>query len=97
MARKAVVDKVEEVLAAGFTAAPIFGENEEREPPTDGSSYVIVQYPYCRSEQISVGAPGTNVWRDEGAFRVVLHVERGRPLATARRPSAATTRTSCRR
>lgn len=77
MARQSVCDAVEAYLAAHWSEAEIFGENSEGSTPTDGSPFVVVQYPYVTSRQISVGTPGNNVWRDEGAFRIVIHVERG--------------------
>lgn len=77
MARQAVVDAVEEYLADNWSAVPIFGENTLGVTPANGSPFVVVQYPYAISRQISIGAPGANVWRDDGAFRLVIHVERG--------------------
>lgn len=84
MARQAVVDAVEGYLAANWSAVPVFGENTRGVTPADGSPYVMIQYPFARSEQISIGAPGSNVWRDEGAFRLVLYFERGRGTKQAR-------------
>lgn len=77
MARQAVCDAVEAHLASNWNKAAIFGENLEAQTPRDGSAYVLVQYPFVNSRQISVGAPGNNLWRDDGAFRVVIHVPRG--------------------
>lgn len=77
MARQAVCDAVETYLAANWSKATIFGENVEGSTPEDGTPFVVVQYPFVSSRQISVGAPGANLWRDDGAFRIVLHVERG--------------------
>ncbi len=77
MARSVVVDKVEEVLAgAGLAGVTIYGENSEGVTPSDGSPYIVVQYPYCNSQQISIGSPGDNLWRDEGTIRIVIHVMR---------------------
>ncbi len=78
MARQAVVDTVESYLAANWSAVPVFGENVEGATPTNGSPFILVQYPFMTSQQISIGAPGSNLWRDEGAFRIVIHVERGK-------------------
>lgn len=77
MARQAVCDAVEAHLSANWSRAAIFGENSEGLTPADGSPFVVVQYPFVSSSQISIGAPGNNVWRDDGAFRVVIHVARG--------------------
>lgn len=77
MARQAVVDAVEAFLEHHWDAVPVYGENEAGETPADLSPFIVVQYPFVSSRQITVGAPGENLWRDEGAFRIVLHVERG--------------------
>ncbi len=83
MPGKAVVDAVEARLAAGWNACPVFGLNQQAEPPADGSPFLRVDYPLANSEQISIGAPGENVFREEGVFRVVIHQERGAGSATA--------------
>lgn len=77
MARQAVCDAVETHLATNWDRATIYGENSEGATPEDGTPFVVVQYPFVTSRQISVGVPGSNLWRDEGAFRIVIHVERG--------------------
>lgn len=84
MARQAVIDAVESVLAADWTLAPVFGENTEGRTPDDGSPFLVVQYPFNTSRQLTFGAPGANRWRDEGAFRIVLHIERGSGTALGR-------------
>jgi hypothetical protein len=77
MAHHSVVQAVEARLAAGFTACPIFVENDASETPADGSAFGVLQFPYSRSEQASIGDPGGNWYREEGGFRIVLAVERG--------------------
>ncbi|MBN8958580.1 MAG: hypothetical protein J0H17_18745 [Rhizobiales bacterium] len=77
MASKAVVDAVEARLAANWSTCPIFGINDEATPPADGSPFLIVQYPIASARGITVGAPGANVHREEGTFRIVIHTERG--------------------
>lgn len=77
MARQAVCDAVETHLSTNWSRAPIFGENSEGSTPEDGTPFLVVQYPFVTSRQISIGVPGSNLWRDEGAFRIVIHVERG--------------------
>lgn len=83
MARQAVVDCVTAALAA-WTGAPVFDENSKGSTPTDGSPFVVVQYPWARADQISFSAPGENIWRDEGAFRFVIHVPSGGGLTQGR-------------
>lgn len=77
MARASVVEKVEAVLTAEWNGAPVFGENTVGSTPDDGSPFVVVQYPLVRSSQPGLGTIGQRLFRDEGAFRVVIHVERG--------------------
>ncbi|MHB2265662.1 phage tail terminator-like protein [Aliihoeflea sp. PC F10.4] len=84
MARQSVVDTVEAYLAAEWSVVPVFGENVEGETPEDGSPFIVLQYPYVTSRQVSLGAPGANIWRDDGAFRVVIHVERGSGVKVGR-------------
>lgn len=81
MASKAVVDAVEARLAANWSACPVYGLNSEAETPADGSPFLVVQYPVARSEQMSVGSPGANLWREEGAIRIVIHAQRGEGAA----------------
>ncbi len=78
MALSVVCAAVEARLAAHWTRCPVRGLNaRDAEPPADNSPFIEVQYPVSTSEQISTGAPGANVWRDEGAFRILLTVESG--------------------
>ncbi len=49
----------------------------------DGSAYVRVDFPVSHSRQMSIGAPGSNVWREEGAFRLVIYAARGKDLEEA--------------
>lgn len=63
-------------LAAEFSLCPVFGPNQQAQPPADGSDYVLVQYPFADERQHSIGAPGSNVFREEGAIRFVIHTAR---------------------
>ena len=67
------------MLAAQWSQCPVFGinDNDSFEPPADGRAYIVVQYPINRAEQLTFGSPGSNVWREEGTFRLVLHTPRG--------------------
>jgi hypothetical protein len=77
MAHSSVVQAVEARLVAGFTSCPVFVENTTSDTPGDASAFAILQFPYSRSEQASIGDPGGNWYREEGGFRVALAVERG--------------------
>jgi hypothetical protein len=80
MASKLVIDAVEARLTAQWSSCPVFGLNDEAETPTDGSPFLAVQYPVANEEQISVGSPGSQVFRETGGFRLVLSVERTRGM-----------------
>jgi hypothetical protein len=80
----ALATAVENYLAAGFTALPIIGAivKQAREK---GDAFVTVQYPTSSSGQMSIGSPGSNVWRTEGTIRFVItgRKEGGAPEAMA--------------
>ena len=86
MASKAVVDAVEARLGPSWTAAdgsvlPVFGINTSGDTPSDGTPFIATQYPVANGEQITIGTPGTQVWREEGAIRFVLNIARGAGVA----------------
>lgn len=83
MASKPVVDAVEARAAAGWDKCPIFGINTNADPPTDGSPFLVFQYLLPESRQLTVGAPGANVWREEGVIRIAIHARRGEGAAKA--------------
>lgn len=81
MPLKLVVDAVEARLAEGWTKCPVVGINLTGNTPKDGSPFVQVSYPVANGEQLTVGAPGQNVYRETGAFRLVVNARRGRGVA----------------
>jgi len=81
MASEAVVNAVAARLAANWNKVPLVGVNLNESAPADGSPFIVVQYPIANEEQISVGSPGANIWREEGVFRLVIHAERGGGVA----------------
>lgn len=83
MASQAVVAAVEARLKANWTQCTVVDRNRQEQPPADGTPYLIVQFPVAQETQISIGAPGNNVFREEGAIRLVLHARRGRGIAEA--------------
>lgn len=73
MASRDVSDAVEAYLAANFSACPVVAIGGRRaEPPPSRSAFVQVQYPVGFEEQRSIGAPGENWFREEGAIRFVV-------------------------
>lgn len=86
MVAKAVVDAVEARLGPSWTSidgtvVPVFGINTTGQTPTDGSPFIEVQYPVANEDQITIGAPGVNVFREDGGIRFVLNIQRGLGVA----------------
>ncbi|MCQ8781719.1 phage tail terminator-like protein [Mangrovibrevibacter kandeliae] len=75
-------------LESSFSGCQIYPEGMAT-APTDGSAFLVLQFPFSTSEQISVGDPGNNVYREEGAARFVLSVPRNRPAIESGRQWAA--------
>lgn len=80
MAGKVVVDAVAARLAANWTICTIIDDNTSGQGTGDGSPYVTIEYPVAVENQISYGAPGNNVFRESGAFRIVLSCPTGSGL-----------------
>lgn len=76
MASVAVCDAVEGYLAENWTGKVVGVTSEDQNPPPAGSDFVEVEYPFANEEQASVGSPGANRWREEGAFRIVACIWR---------------------
>lgn len=72
MASKTVMDAVAARLAANWTLSAIVDDDTTGQGPADGSPYVTIEYPVSVENQITVGAPGNNVFRETGAFRLKL-------------------------
>lgn len=72
-----VVAAVEARLADFWTHCPVYGFGvDTSDTPSDASAFLEVQYPISSSNQITIGAPGNNMFREAGAFRLVLSVPR---------------------
>jgi hypothetical protein len=74
MASKAVEDAIDAYLAANWSDPPIIDENEQGETPTDGSPFLVIQYPASNVERLSIS---NRLYRETGGFRIVINVERG--------------------
>lgn len=83
MPSQAVAEAVAARLDALWTRCPVFGINQEATAPADASPYLAVQFPVANRDQITIGAPGNNIFREWGALRFVLHTERGAGPAKA--------------
>lgn len=76
MASAAVVSAVEARIATYWTATSYFSPNTVADTPTDGTAFLTIQFPLANAEQISVGAPGAQLFREEGGIRFVLSIPR---------------------
>lgn len=78
MASMLVMNAVEARLAANWpNSPPIVLPNKASSVPDDGSAFLTLEYPIANEEQISVGSPGANVFRETGAFRLTLSIPIG--------------------
>ena len=63
---------------ANWPHTPIRGINPESgQVPSDGSAFLELQFPLGTEQQMSIGAPGQNIWRETGAIRFVLALPAG--------------------
>lgn len=74
MASRQVITALKALLAAEFAEAPVYFPNEDHPP---SGPFVAVQFPVSTAQQGSFGAPGANVFREEGAIRFVIAVRAG--------------------
>jgi hypothetical protein len=88
MPSAAVSDAVTARLA-GFTTCPVYTINQQLTPPVDGGPYVQVQYPFGDERQISIGAPGANIFREEGGIRFVIFTPVGDGIGSAQSIAAS--------
>jgi len=80
MASSAAMTALDAAITAAWPHTPIHLPNVAGAVPNDGSPLLIVTYPVANETMLTVGAPGANVWREEGAVRVVLSLPVGMGL-----------------
>ena len=80
MASSAAMTALDAAVTAAWPHTPIHFPNVAGAVPNDGSPLLIVTYPVANETMLTVGAPGANVWREEGAVRVVLSLPIGMGL-----------------
>ena len=77
MAQGSAIAAVEGRLAGPLTGVltgmPVVGVLTPGARPAGSAAFLLVQYPVTNSQQITIGAPGDNWWRDEGVFTVTVH------------------------
>lgn len=81
MAGKVVVDAISARLAANWTLTAIVDDDTTGQGTGDGLPYVTIEYPVSVENQITVGSPGNNVFRESGAFRIKLISPTGQGLS----------------
>ena len=77
MSSASVMSAVAARLAANWTHTPVIGPNIGGTVPADGSAFLALTFPVSNEAMISTGSPGSNVYREDGAFRLVLSVPVG--------------------
>jgi hypothetical protein len=81
----ALVAAVTARLKAGWSETAIIDDDTTGQGRPDGSPYVTVEYPVAREDQITIGAPGNNLFRERGVIRLVMSFQTGggltQPLA----------------
>lgn len=86
MAQKAVVDAIVQRVKDNWAHAAVCPINDDMNDgsaaPADGGAYLSFDFPVSNAQQASVGAPGDNIWREEGVARVLLNVPAGSGIAT---------------
>ena len=70
-------DALNAAVSAAWPYTGITLPNERAEPPADGSAWLALSYPVLTETMMTVGAPGANLWRQEGGLRVALFVPIG--------------------
>jgi hypothetical protein len=83
LASKITEDTVEAYLTANWdtTACPILTENDQGSAPSDGSPFLVVEYPVSSNRRVSVS---TRFYVEEGGLRIQINVERGQGTAKIR-------------
>lgn len=70
-------------LSSNWTATAIVPPDEVASGPADGSAYVTLEYPVAKEDQITIGSPGNNVFRETGVARIVLNSPSGQGVSQA--------------
>ncbi len=81
MAHHLVEEAVVAKLSADWSLCPVVTENGSVAPPADGAPYLVLQFPIANARRVTVNE---RRYREEGAFRLVLHVRAGSGLARLR-------------
>jgi hypothetical protein len=88
MASYVVIDAFTSMIGAAWPHTPIKDLNDSGKAPHDNSPFLIVTFPVAKEEQASVGAPGANIYREEGAAHVCLAIPIGMGINPPLSPGA---------
>lgn len=73
MASAAAMAAFKARIEGASLAYPVRYPNDAFALPADPARFVAVQYPLAQDRQASFGAPGSNVFRESGVLRLVIH------------------------
>lgn len=76
MAHANVIAAFRDRLDANWTRCAVKNDNNTTQTPP-AAPFIEVLFLVSNAQQMSVGAPGANLWREEGGCLLVLNVERG--------------------
>jgi hypothetical protein len=76
MAQQAVMSAVNARLAALWSHCDVVDDSNDSPAPPP-TPFLAVQYSIANEHQISIGSPGTNLFRESGAIRFVLTIAPG--------------------
>jgi hypothetical protein len=88
MASDAVFTAIRTFLEANWSATPLAWPNEHFDPPKQ-AAWVAVEVEGDLLNQIEIGAPGQNAWREEGALLLHVFVPVGTGSLVARQHAKA--------
>jgi uncharacterized protein DUF4128 len=77
MASAALITAVNKRLNDNWSGTAVVEDDTTRQGPPDGSAYVTVEYPVSRENQITIGTPGANVFRESGVIRLLMSFPTG--------------------
>jgi hypothetical protein len=80
MASKSVTDLVRARILSAWDEAergPLTAPNEGGSVPRDNTPFLTLEFPLSDEQQISFGSPGSNLFREDGGFRIVLSIPAG--------------------
>lgn len=81
MASQAAAAAVLACLEANWDKTPITDANAGGRVPARNTPYLSLEFPVATEEQLTIGSPGSNWFREEGAFRIVLSIPTGHKLS----------------